>query len=153
MTEPFWSATDWEEDHAELDPPDRAVAPSAVLALLTVSSSTFDVWRSFWVDAEAARGLRDALDRLLPHEEQPAAPDPASLYIGRRAAAIGRQLDEHVQALARVTQRAQDLDGAPMPVSLKVAKLTELVHLLAVQEQRVAASLGDLLSELAGGQP
>lgn len=152
MTGPVWTAADPDGDvlevyrRVDLEPDfDLDRLPQVIGSLRMYE-------RVFYLERDTARALWHTVGRLLGVDEQSSAPDPASLYIGRRPVAIGLQLDEHVQALARVTQRAYELDGAVMPVSLKVAKLTEVVHLLAVQEQRVAASLGDLLSELAGGQ-
>jgi hypothetical protein len=115
----------------------------------------------WYVDAEGARELRDALNRALADDDgcpetsrlQPAVEGAHALHAAQhrqlevRARRIAEQLNEHTTALARVAGRTHE---ASYPESVSLDGLAELVHLLAVQQQRVAASLGDLLSAIAG---
>jgi hypothetical protein len=111
------------------------------------------------LDHDAVRRLRNACDRLLtstalastgaahPAPEAPAVSVHAEQHQRLEAAArrIGEQLSEHTTALARVAGRAQEL-----PPLWPEPEVYQVLGQLAVQQQRVAASLGDLLAALAG---
>lgn len=143
----LWSYVDAAEDKASLtfwpDGTESFVQLDALSVRLTAS---------------AVRGLRDALNRLLAgadDDEQNShsqttdgaqALQAAQQQLQARVRRIAEQLNEHTTELAEVAGRAAWVGDRP----LRLSGVAEVVYLLAVQQQRVAASLGDLLSAIAG---
>src|SRR4051812_12389941 len=98
MTGPVWSATDPDGDTLDLYRRIDLEPDFDLDRLPQVIGSLHMYDRIFSLECDTARGMRYVQDRLLVGDEQPAAPDPAAslyMYMGRRAAAIGLQLDEH----------------------------------------------------------
>lgn len=157
----LWAARDPDGNVIELWPAAGLVGPANATALLSVIQRGQPP-AGGWLELATARGLRDALNLLLLDDNgsgeraHPQATvegwqafhDAEHRQLSTRAMRIGQQLAEHTTALAQVAGRAREAESAREQVSLEY--VAEVVHLLAVQQQRVAASLGDLLSALAG---
>jgi hypothetical protein len=142
----LWSHTDEEADTARMLRGPFNEARRDALAHLMVWDGVVNL------DHDAVRRLRNACDRLLTGAAHPAPEAPpvtmhAAEHQRLEAAArrIGEQLNEHTTELARVAGRAQE----PPPLWPE-PEVYQVLGQLAVQQQRVAASLGDLLAALAG---
>lgn len=156
-----WSARDPQGTVTELHRPNEQTAEN-VLGVLRVTNYALQRNMTIYVETDTARGLRDALNTLLLDDggsaeraHPQATPEGWQAFHGAehrqlstRASRIGQQLAEHTTALARIAGRARQAEDAREEVSLEY--VAEVLHLLAVQQQRVAASLGDVLSALAG---
>jgi hypothetical protein len=127
------------------------VRPRDVLAVLEVENRD-----GSWLTAEGARGLRDALTRVLGDDgsTHPPQESPQALHAAQhqQLEAAARRFAEHVDdqanALAAIAARTHEASATAEAVD--VVDVAELLHLLAVQQQRTTASLGDLLSAIAG---
>jgi hypothetical protein len=167
MAEPglLWTARDHEGDVGELRraiPSDPVYRDADVLGLLRVNGS------GFLVETDTARDLRDALNRMLVDDggsaetgrPQASVEGWQALHgalhgqLQRRARRIGQTVSEQVLSFARVVDQARAAEEAGPRTGVdpndRARMMAALVTLLAVQQQKTAALLGDLLAAIEG---
>lgn len=152
----LWNHSDEAGDLAELiSSPD----PDHVAAL---TATNLEEGVYVYLTEAAARGLRDALNRLFADDDAPtetSRPQPATdaavalhaaqhLQLQAAARRIADAVGEQVHAVAQLIDQAEAADDWVQADAVPI--LAALLSKLAVQHQRTAASLGDLLSTIAG---
>jgi hypothetical protein len=144
----LWAHTDQDSDTGRLmgGPTLDGDPRPGMIAHLVIGPESVDL------DRDAVRRLGNACNRLAGVPAPPTAPEALHAVQHQQLEAAARRFAEHVDeqanALARIAGQTQEASATPEAAD--VDHVAELVHLLAVQQQRTTASLGDLLSAIAG---